>query len=82
MALQRRDVLGGAVALVPGEAVHGILGVQLDHVAVPGDLGDDGGRPDHVAEGVAVHQGPGGTGQAQALHRVRAGAGPPPRRPV
>ena len=45
-----------AVALMPGKAVLGVAGVQLlDGVAVPADLGQDGGGGDGGAFPVAAH---------------------------
>jgi hypothetical protein len=48
---------GGVVALVAGEAVAGVEGVHLDHQAVAGGLGEDGGGGDGQALGVAADHG-------------------------
>src|SRR6185295_5029496 len=42
-AAKRREVLGGRVPLVAGEAIAGILGVQARHLRVARDLGEDRG---------------------------------------
>ena len=59
-------MLRRAVALVPGEAVLGVEGVLLDHVPVPGHLGQDGRGADGVGQSVPVDEGvlPGGDVQA------------------
>jgi len=49
---------GGGVALVLGEAVARVGGVQRDHAAVPRDLGEDRGSGDAVAPLVSLHEGP------------------------
>jgi len=49
-------VFGSGVALVRGEAVAGVGGVELAHEAVAMDLGDDGRGGDGEGEGVAVEE--------------------------
>src|ERR1700686_5725591 len=48
------EVVGGGVALVAVEAVPGVLPVQRQHLAVPGDLRDDRRGGDRRAPAVAV----------------------------
>src|SRR5687768_1317239 len=54
-ARHRVEVVARGVALVTVEAVAGIAAMQLQHGAVAGHLGDDRGRGDGGAPGVAVH---------------------------
>jgi len=53
---ERRPVLGGAVALVPGESIAWKAEVTLSHEPVAEDLGHDGGRRDGKDQGIAVRQ--------------------------
>lgn len=50
-------VFGGAVAGVGGPAVAGVAAGEALHEMVADGLGNDAGRCDRVAVGVAVHQG-------------------------
>lgn len=53
-ALQTRQMLGGRIALVPGQAVAGVERVQLHQEPVPRDLGHDGGSGNRRAEGIPL----------------------------
>ena len=79
MLLEGGLVGGGAVAFVLDETVFGPLFVEFAHEAVAGDLGEDAGRGDAVALGVALDDGclgRGERGHAQAIHeRVRGRRG-------
>lgn len=55
---QGGHVLPRGIALVPGEAVLGTVTVQLHHVAIAGDLGEDRGGCDRHAPRVSANQGP------------------------
>ena len=59
-----------AVSLMLREAVSGINAVQLFHISVPGDLGQDAGRGDGQAFGVPFDNGNLGDLQAGDGHRV------------
>ena len=64
-------MVGGAVALVPGEAVFRVAGVEFDQEAVALDLGDDRGEGDGQALAVAALDGlvrPSKRPQGQSVH--------------
>ncbi|MCK7522360.1 MAG: hypothetical protein MZV64_34115 [Ignavibacteriales bacterium] len=54
LVLQRPEVLLGPIALVPGQPVAFVEGVEGRHEPVPEDLGHDGGRGDRPALPVAL----------------------------
>ena len=47
-------VCGGAVALVPGEAVTGKTLIHLDHQAIPVDLGNNGSTCDRKTDAISM----------------------------
>src|SRR6187402_3368520 len=53
------QVLRNAIALVPGEAVTRVLGIEGTHVPVAADLGEDRGGTDRRLGGVAADHGAG-----------------------
>ncbi len=68
MPIEGREVLGRAIALVLGEAVFGILLVELTHHAIPLDLRDDRGRRNALAAIVPAHNAL--VGHAHAIQRA------------
>src|SRR5581483_11031678 len=69
--VERRQMIGGPVALVAGEAILGELLVRLEHQPIAGDLGHDRRRGDGGAPGVAVDDVPLRTRQSRDGHEVR-----------
>lgn len=67
---------GDTIALVAGKAILRKAGVEFEHDAVAGDLGDDAGGGDAEAEGVTADNGGvghGQTGDGQTVHQGVAG---------
>src|SRR5262245_9489756 len=56
VAVERRQVTGGGVALVGGEVEAGVGAVAGRHESVARDLGDDRRRGDRQAAGVPVDE--------------------------
>ena len=54
---KRRQMLLGRVALVAGEAVIGMPGIQGHHLRIPGDLGQDRGGGDGRMASIALDHG-------------------------
>ena len=54
---ERSPVPGNRIALVPCKAVAGMLGIQLLHQRVAGGLGEDRGRGNRQALGIASDDG-------------------------
>jgi hypothetical protein len=77
-AVEGVEVFGRSVALMAGEAVAGVLLVELLHPAVAVGFGEDGGRGDGVRKGVAVDEGLLGEGKVDGggvYEQVVGGAG-------
>jgi hypothetical protein len=73
-----REVLPGGIAFVFAEAIARIGLVQLQHQAIPCDLGDDRGGGDRGADPVAPDDGPLGhwqAGQPPAVDEQQIGRG-------
>ena len=74
---QQFNVKGGAVALVPGELILRVAPVQLEHEAVPADLGENRRAGDAHGERVALDDGAAGDfdlrGDAVAVDEAERG---------
>ena len=54
---QRAPMFFGAVTLVVGKAILGVIPVERPHAAIPRDFGQNGGTGHRIAEAVAADQG-------------------------